>query len=119
MYTNDIESILQPILSENSYLGTYSSDNCPKLGVNQAIIFNNQPRGFKGEHWLCYYKDDHGTLNYFDSYGIPIEVAAKNGLIFHDVIDYLANEKAVKYSNVRLQNLLSQTCKSTKPCNRR
>jgi hypothetical protein len=110
MYTNDIESILQPILSENSYLGTYSSDNCPKLSPNQAVIFNNKPRGFLGEHWLCYYKDDHGTLNYFDSYGIPIEVAAKNGLIFHDVIEYLATEKAVKYSNVRLQSLLTQTC---------
>lgn len=55
------------------YLGTFARDELPNM-VKQprpfGLIFNTDPAGTVGTHWLAIYADAH-TTDFFDSYGLP------------------------------------------------
>lgn len=56
-------------LPVNSF-GVYASDCLPVIiPPLSAIVVNTDPHTHKGTHWVAFFRDVHGRLEYFDSYG--------------------------------------------------
>ncbi len=51
------------------YIGTFGSDQIPKLKSNDMIIVNNQTSKQEGEHWLAIVKTTDDNILIYDSFG--------------------------------------------------
>jgi len=60
------------------FLGVFARNELPvKPTYPSCFVFNTEPRGQSGEHWLGLYYDSDGKCNFFDSYAQP---ASRYGL---------------------------------------
>jgi hypothetical protein len=53
--------------------GVFACDRLP-TDIPQkpyAVVANTDTSGKPGTHWVCYFLDEDGKLEYFDSYGLP------------------------------------------------
>ena len=103
MNSNTINKILRtdPFVSP-VFEGVFPSDKIPstKDKLPSALIVNTHPHYKPGEHWVAFYTDPDGRVEYFDSYGNkPFVQSIKN----FAGKDYL-------YSNREIQGPLSATC---------
>jgi hypothetical protein len=71
-----------------------------------AIICNNEDSSMPGMHWLCFYKNDQDTsVQFFDSFGMPIEFYGK------DFCEFAAeNGKKLTFSKFQYQSNSSNLC---------
>jgi len=66
----------------NNFLGTFSSDNIPKLSENQGVICNFSKEREEGTHFIFLFFSKN-KLYYFDS--------LKLGIIPDDIHNYISN----------------------------
>lgn len=84
--------------------GVYASDCLPiKITPSSVIIVNNDPHTKRGTHWVAFFLDWDGKLEYFDSYGQPPTVA--------DHIKFIRrNSCCYRYNTTPLQSDYSSVC---------
>ena len=74
MNTSQIQHVLKNDVNGVSeiFKGVFPCDRLPKK-ITQfpcAIVANTDYAGEPGKHWVCFYFDKDGNMEYFDSYGI-------------------------------------------------
>lgn len=86
--------------TKNIFVGVYASDTIPdsffKNGKPRAVIFNLDNSNKPGTHWVTLYTSGSGSLEYYDSYGLPP---------FH--IHLFKNFKRFKYNKKRIQGKMN------------
>lgn len=106
MFSSQIASALKsdPYVSD-CFLGVFPSDRLPsKTRFPAAVVANTDPASKKGKHWVCYYFDNDGNADYFDSYGLfPPNEHLQNFLVNSTCRTYKCN-------NVQLQGFDSKVC---------
>ena len=93
-------------------LGVFPADCIPSAKVlrvrsrDVCFIANTDPHGSPGAHWLAfYYRARYRTLEYFDSYGLPLSLYKTVAKSFTD------NSISIRSTNtVQLQALDSSVC---------
>ena len=50
-----------------NYIGTYSSNNIPRMKNNECCIINTDDDKYNGTHWCCLYKYD-SYFFFYDSF---------------------------------------------------
>jgi hypothetical protein len=69
----------------------------------KALVANTDRKGMRGEHWVCFYFDNSGNAEYFDSYGMP----PANCDLFKF---FQSNGHNHKINEVQLQGMTSTVC---------
>lgn len=86
------------------HVGVYAADRLPvKIPRNSAIVANTDPHNMSGAHWVAFFKDSNGLLEYFDSYG-------QTSLILHHVKFIKRNASHYVYNKKTLQSYYSSVC---------
>jgi hypothetical protein len=87
------------------FKGVFPCDKLPKV-ISEfpcAFVANTDHSGEGGEHWVCYYFDENGNAEYFDSYGIqPV-----NCELFKF---WKGHGKNHSWNTVQLQGMKSTVC---------
>ena len=87
------------------FLGVFASDQIPRR-ISQfpaSLVVNTDPSSERGEHWVAFYFDKHGNVEYFDSYGFaPINCELMRF--------FESNGKNHTWNKVQLQGLKSNVC---------
>ena len=68
------DSTIRLSLSPIRWQGVFARDEIPDLKHLQrpfALVFNTDPHDKPVQHWLAIYGQSDGTLEYFDSFGMP------------------------------------------------
>lgn len=85
-------------------VGVYAADKLPhRISPSTAIVVNTEPHNEDGEHWVAFYLNGKGVIEYFDSYGQPPYLPFYQGFLRRNARRYLYNEH-------RLQSDTSQVC---------
>jgi|SRR5271170_199492 len=107
MFSSQISRALRsdPYAAE-CFEGVFASDKLPKkLQLYPAsVVANTDPAHKPGTHWIAYYFDDQGHLDYFDSYGLP--PTAYPGLSEFAA----ANSVTVSYNDRQIQGYDTDVC---------
>lgn len=103
MNSDEVLSYLKH-LPVNSF-GVYASDQLPvRVPPLSAIVVNTDPHTHKGTHWVAFFRDLNGGLEYFDSYGNPPTV--------HDHVRFIRRNSSCCYffNPILLQSIDSSVC---------
>ena len=93
------DSTIKFCLSSIRWLGVFARDELPDLMHMQRpfpLVFNTDPHDKLGQHWLAIYGPSDGTLECFDSFGMPPS--------------YYGFSTSLVYSCINLQSLSSALC---------
>ena len=108
MNTSEIDYLLRnDNICKDSFAGVFPSDKISKLRVQLpfACVVNTDPSNEPGRHWCSIFINQHGTGEFFDSYG---NHPSHYGKAF---VDFLNRHcKRWTYNNVGLQGPFSATC---------
>lgn len=86
------------------YKGVYPSDQIPILGKKSIIVVNIDDSSKLGSHWVTFYKEKDGELEFFDSYGQPPEFYGKN------ILKYASAFPTVLWNSKSFQSPTSNVC---------
>ena len=76
-------------------------ETVPHNHMQALFIYNLEPSYMGGSHWVATYVKN-GTINYFDSFGMPP---------FQEIVDHARKKKLILlHQNNQIQNLLTTTC---------
>jgi hypothetical protein len=102
MDTNEINFYLKNF---KQFKGTYPRDMLPKtIPNNSCIVINTDKSTQPGQHWVAVFKNIEGTVEYFDSFGLPPLLA--------EIIKFLdrISPDGWYYNKITLQSVYSDTC---------
>ena len=123
MFSSQISRILKsdPYTSKH-FAGVFPSDLLPTKRITKfpySLVANTDDSSKKGEHWVCFYFDRNGVIEYFDSYGLP----PVNMNLFNFIIKNIKHsrkhgavrrggggEGSVRCNDVQLQGLGTVVC---------
>lgn len=96
----DCSSVLK-----KSTLGVFAADQLPSPNTFPCGFIANTDDHFKdGRHWCAFYFPNSTTVEYFDSYGKPIDY-------FNDYfLTYISNFSSVIVNSRQLQSVSSNVC---------
>lgn len=102
MNASEVYSCLELLPAKN--IGVYASDCLPRrISPSTAIVVNTDPHNKRGTHWVAFYLDGKGHLEYFDSFGQPPLVS--------DHIRFIRrNCSLYKFNSKMLQDYDSELC---------
>ena len=107
MYSTQISRALQSDPYVAPYFeGVFASDRLPRQLTlyPSAVVANTDPASEPGKHWIAFYFDRHGHLDYFDSYGLPPTVYPR-------LTEFAAvNSRTQSYNDRPLQGFYSDVC---------
>lgn len=85
-------------------IGVFASDKIPRRFIHPAsFIINTDNSRNKGIHWISIYVTKRGSIEYFDSYGLPP--------LIEDHLAFLTDVKSsYKTNRMQLQSLTSSVC---------
>ncbi len=103
MNSNDIYALLKGV---NCLIGVYARNKLPcKVNTRpSAVIVNTDPHGQPGEHWITIYLNTDGSVDYFDSFGLPP--------LHVDFYQFMAKNstRGMRYNPITLQHITASTC---------
>jgi hypothetical protein len=76
MNTAEVECILRRTMEGNivQFAGVYAADSVPSvLECPSCLVVNTDPARRPGEHWVAYYAKTPTDVEFFDSYGLPVD----------------------------------------------
>lgn len=80
MNTVQIERHLSKLPVSN--VGVYAADRIPQhISPSTAMIVNTDPHNEEGTHWVSFYLNRNGIIEYFDSYGQPPYLPTYQGFL--------------------------------------
>ena len=93
--------------TRESFLGVFPADLVPlqKLPNNSSLVFNTDPKGKPGQHWVAVFVDGKGNGEYFDSYGQP----PSSEILPLEFVQQLRSRR-FKFNKVQVQGDLSKSC---------
>ncbi len=94
-------------VTRNIFLNVYAADQLPKEKLDRdrwLLVCNCCPANRRGEHWVAMFYEN-GTLEFFDSFGLPIENYA-------GVEEFIRVQKPSKVisNTIQLQSSESDVC---------
>lgn len=94
MIASAIDEVLSAAPETNSiFLGVFARNELPKSPpYPSCLVFNTEPRGQSGEHWLGLYYDSEGKCNFFDSYAMPASRYGLNAYLDKTSISWTENK---------------------------
>lgn len=106
MNTSQIQCCLDcfPLLRK-SVLGVYAANELPtEMNIPCGFIANTDDHTKTGRHWCAFYFPNSTTIEYFDSYGMPVNY-------FNDYFpQYTSNFSSLITNSKQLQSLYSDVC---------
>jgi len=101
---------LQYLLSRSSYTSSWNPVVCAKDELPHrkpkevhAYVINTDDSHLPGTHWVAVYFPHGGSVEYFDSYGLPP--------MEKDILEFMRrNAASTRFNNVRLQGSKSMVC---------
>ena len=105
LHTNEIyNKILSDDYAKISFIGVFPFDVQPIITCYPAsLVFNTDPYGKNGQHWVAIYVDENKNSEFFDSFGLS---PAAYGL--DKYLEKLS--KNYFYNQQQLQGFDSNTC---------
>jgi hypothetical protein len=98
-------ALLDDKYTKNYFVGVFARDELPiRVRIPSCFIINTHNRNQPGEHWLAIFLNKDGSVEFFDSMGLPPS--------FYKLDKYLetiSNNK-IRYSTKRLQGFFSNYC---------
>ena len=103
----DIVNLLQTSWRyKNVFRGVFPSDRLPNIvnnNIPNAFIINLDTHDKPGSHWVGLYITTFGVAVYMDSFGV--------GPLLPTIKSFISkNSRALRYNNIVIQSLTSQTC---------
>lgn len=98
-------AMLKNQFTKKYFIGVFARDELPlKVKFPSCFIVNTHNRNQFGEHWLAFFIDQDGSVEFFDSYGFSPK--------FYNLDKYIVkiNKNKIKYSKNQLQGFDSKFC---------
>ena len=90
----------------DQFLGTFAADRLPSVWnqrEDRCLVANTEIQSREGRHWVAFFLQRNGHVEYFDSYGLPPTVP--------EFVQFLRRHaKSWNYNNLPRQGLGSDTC---------
>jgi len=108
MNTHQLYRILETMINDSSYhFDVIAADRLFEVYHTYkarplALIVNTDPEGLPGSHWIAIFRQKHGRLQIFDSYGEPIATYS-NHFKFLTLLNAVENCKSI-------QSMTSNSC---------
>jgi hypothetical protein len=105
LYTVEIENALEN--NSDNFLGVFASDELPYRvsGFPASLVANTDPASRSGAHWVAFYFDGEGHMDYFDSQGLPPSLYPK-------LAEFVVRNArgTVRYCDLPLQGFYTAAC---------
>ena len=101
-----LEAVSNDLILREQFVGVFASDQLDKVKIQFpcALIANTDPISKPGTHWVAFFFDPDGNVEYFDSYGLPPQNSdLENFFRKHGV-------KRHSHNSEILQSILSTVC---------
>jgi hypothetical protein len=105
LYSEEIYDILKADeFSKTIFKAVLARNELPsKVTFPSAYIINNKNNNHPGEHWVAFFYDENGNVDFFDSFA--------RGPSAYGLTKYLTKtSKSVNYNKIRLQSFFSEYC---------
>lgn len=107
MDTSQLECMIRcdPAMKDH-VIGVFAADRLPRgLSRGHGLIVNVDPQFRSGSHWCVFFRDDHGTFEFFDSYGLN---PRQNSKYFDDWLK--THACSITWNSLQLQSNTSFVC---------
>lgn len=115
MNSSEIKNYFKRLPIQN--VGVYAADCLPlRIAPNTAIVVNTDPHTKAGTHWVAFFLDSNGCLEFFDSFGQPpsvpdhITFTRRNGWRFNFNSKHLQSPNSLVCGHYCLVYLMLRTC---------
>ena len=79
------------------FLGVFARNELPlHPAYPSCLVFNTEPRGLSGEHWLGLFYDEMGRCDFFDSYAMPASRYGLNAYLDKTATAWKGNKKRIQ-----------------------
>jgi hypothetical protein len=91
-------------ITSSLFRGVFACDEVPpSMALPAAIIVNTDTTQEPGAHWIAFYQEREGEVEYFDSYGKPLT-------FYGPKVEVLGKDKRVISQAHQLQSNLTTVC---------
>lgn len=99
-----MQILMNDSFTKGVFRGVFPLDGIlPPEKYPSAYVFNTDPRGQPGEHWIAIYLTFDQKGEYFDSYGLPP--------LQHQFLSFLKKHSLTwAYNDITVQSLTSDVC---------
>lgn len=99
-------ALIQNKVTRDKFDGIYSRDTLKDIFVRPKFIICNTDYSYnKGKHWVAFYFDKKGNVEFFDSLGKPLKHYGKEFVLFAKMF-----AKKIKKTEIRTQPKNSKLC---------
>jgi hypothetical protein len=105
LYATEIYDILKADeFSKTIFKAVLARNELPsKVTFPSAYIINNKNNNHPGEHWIAFFYDENGNVDFFDSF-------ARGPSAYGLTKYFLKTSKSINYNKIRLQSFFSEYC---------
>jgi hypothetical protein len=106
MNTTEIRRILHTAINKQMTTDVFACDQLQSLKSEKfAVIVNSDTSDEPGTHWLALFKESGDTVEFFDSYAMPIEFYNTN------ILNFVSTKcKFLRQSEIQIQSDFSSVC---------
>jgi len=99
-----LKNIKRDSISQKNFKGVFPRDFLPKkFKLPTSFIANTENSKSEGQHWLAFFIDNNGKLDFFDPMGFPPE--------FYKLDDYCNSiSTSVEFNKIQFQSFFSNYC---------
>jgi hypothetical protein len=86
--------------TRKNFIGIFARDKLPNNPpFPSCFIFNTQPSGESGQHWLGLFINEKGYANFFDSFGNSESYFGLESYLFKNTNGWTSNQKRIQGSS--------------------
>ena len=105
LYSNEIYDILvADEFSKTIFKAVLARNELPsKVTYPSAYVINNKKNNHPGEHWIAFFYDEKGNVDFFDSF-------ARGPSSYGLTNFFYKTSKSINYNKIRCQSFFSEYC---------